>query len=127
LAWAEQGILVLHFKDPQGKPLAGVQLVTEGDGSRSPQSDRAGKTRFRLAPQTRTGTWVTLQMVRAPKDFVFVLPLNQRAMVPSFENETDNTFPSRLPPRRDRTMLESGAARIAGQHSRDLVGVPLRQ
>jgi hypothetical protein len=32
LAWAEQGILVLHFKDSQGKPLAGVQLVTEGDG-----------------------------------------------------------------------------------------------
>ena len=113
VTWAEQGILVLHVKDPQGKPTAGVRLATEGDGSTSPPTDRAGKTRLRLAPQTRAGTWVTLQVIRAPRDLVFVSPWNQRAIVPPFENETDNYVPITLAGRGDRTMLESGAALMA--------------
>ena len=113
ILWAEQGVLVLHVKDPQGKPLAGVQLATEGDGSTSPLTDRAGKTRVRLAPQTPAGAWVTLQVVRAPADLVFISPWNQRAIVPRFENETDNYVPLILAHRGDRTMLESGAALIA--------------
>ena len=113
VAWAEQGVLVLHVKDPQGKPLAGVQLATEGDGSPSGLTDRAGKTRLRLAPQTRAGAWVTLQIVRTPRDVVFISPWNQRALVPPFENETDNYVPITLASRGDRTMLESGTALMA--------------
>ena len=113
LVWAEQSVLVVHVKDPQGRPLAAVQLATEGEGSTSPLTDRAGKTRLRLAPQTRAGAWVTLQVVRAPRDLVFVSPWNQRAVVPRFDNETDNYVPITLANRGDRTMLESGAALMA--------------
>jgi hypothetical protein len=111
--WAEQGILVLHVKDPQGRPLAGVQLATEGEGSTSPLTDRAGKTRLRLASQTRAGAWVTLQVVRSRRDLVFISPWNQRVIVPPFENETDNYVPVTLANRGDRAMLESGAAVMA--------------
>jgi len=111
--WAEQGILVLHVKDPQGRPLAGVQLATEGDGSTSPLTDRAGKTRLRLAAQTPEGAWLTLMVVRAPRDLVFVSPWNQRVVVPPFTHETDNYVPIILANRGDRLMLESGAAIMA--------------
>jgi hypothetical protein len=46
---AEDAVLVVNVRDPQRRPIAGVQLSTEGDGSIGPPTDRAGKTRIRLA------------------------------------------------------------------------------
>ncbi|MEK7409578.1 MAG: hypothetical protein AAB225_31310, partial [Acidobacteriota bacterium] len=86
---AEQGVLVLHVKDPRERPLPGVVLATEGDGSTGPPTDRAGKTRIRLAPATRPGARVSLQIVGAPKDLVFLSPWDARATVPPFENESE--------------------------------------
>jgi hypothetical protein len=63
---AEKGVLILHVKDTSGRPIAGVRISTEGDGSIGPPTDRAGKTRIRLAPQTQPGHQVTLQVVASP-------------------------------------------------------------
>ena len=41
IAWAETGILVLHVKDVQQHPVAGVQIGVEGDGGSAPPTPRA--------------------------------------------------------------------------------------
>jgi hypothetical protein len=88
---AEQGVLVVHVSDVKDRPMAGVRIATEGDGATGPPTDPAGKTRIRLAPQTRPGMRVTLQIVGAPvkRDLVFISPWDRSARVPSFENESD--------------------------------------
>ncbi len=107
---AEDGILVLHASNTTGKPVAGVSLGTLGDGSTGPPTDRSGKTRIRLAPQTRPGTWVSLQVVSAPKDLVFISPWDGRVRVPPFDNEAENFAPVVLVERGDRRLLEGGQA-----------------
>src|SRR5215469_8627039 len=62
---AEQGMLVLYVSDVKDRPIEGVKIATEGDGSTGPPTDVAGKTRIRLAAATRPGTRVTLQIVGA--------------------------------------------------------------
>jgi tetratricopeptide (TPR) repeat protein len=113
LAEAEQGVLVVHVQGPHGKPLAEVVLATKGDGSTGPATDLAGKTRIRLAPATGVGSRVTLQIVRAPKDYVFISPWDAAANVPPFENEAENYVPVVLAERGDRMMLENGSALVA--------------
>ena len=112
LVRAEEGILVIHVADPQGRPIRGVLLSVKGDASISPPTDRAGKTRIRLALSTRSDRWVSLQVVRVldGRDLVFIDPWNAQTRVPPFENESDNFVAIVLAPRGDRTILESGEA-----------------
>jgi tetratricopeptide (TPR) repeat protein len=107
---AEPGILVVHIKDTQGRVVRGVQLAPEGDGGAGPLTDAAGKTRIRLAPQTRSGARVTLQIVKAARDLVFISPWDRRVTVPPFENEAENYAAVVVGERGDRTLLESGDA-----------------
>src|SRR5271167_3357155 len=108
-AWAETGILVLHVKDVQQHPVAGLQIGVEGDGG-SGTTDPKGKARIKLAPQTTVKGWVSLQIERSPpgKDWVMVSPWERRTLVPSFENESENFVEVVVVQRGDRAALESG-------------------
>lgn len=107
---AEQGILVLQVSNPQARPIPGVVLSTLGDGSIGAPTDGAGKTRIRLAPETRPNNWVSLQVVRAPLDLVFISPWDSKVRVPPFENESENFAPVVLSARGDRNLLEQSRA-----------------
>lgn len=107
---AEQGVLVIHAGNPQGRAITGVVLATKGDGATGPPTDKSGKSRIRLAPQTRPRSWVSLQVVRSSQDLVFISPWDSRVMVPSFENESENFVPVVLAERGNRALLESGKA-----------------
>jgi len=108
-ALAEQGILVVHAAHPSDRPLANVRIGTKGDGGEA-LTDASGKARIRLAPQTRAGVRVTLTILKAPRDLVFISPWDHQASVPPFENESQNYVPVVLAERGDRAMLESGRA-----------------
>src|ERR1017187_6052659 len=75
VTWAEVGILVVHVKDVQRRPIAGMQIGVEGDGGASVTGDD-GKARIPLAKQTKEKNWVSLQILKSPpgKDFVMVSP-----------------------------------------------------
>ena len=127
LAFAEQGVLVVHVSDPQDRPIQGVSLATQGDGSTGAPTSGQGRTRIRLAAQTRAKTWVTLQVVR-PQDLVFISPWDKRVQVPPFENESENFVPVVLIERGNRLALENGqavaaiAARVNERNSINAVG-----
>jgi tetratricopeptide (TPR) repeat protein len=91
IALAETGYLVVHVEDVHGHPVRGVQVGVKGDGG-SGTSDPHGTVRIRLAPQTQVKDWVTLQVLHSPpgKDLVLLSPWDARAVVPSFENKSDN-------------------------------------
>jgi hypothetical protein len=91
LTRAESGILVLHVKDVQRRPISGVQVGVEGDGGSSTTGDD-GKARIVLAKGTKENSWVLLQILKSPpgKDFVMVSPWDYKATVPSYENESGN-------------------------------------
>jgi len=69
---AEQGMLVVQVQDVEGHPVDTLEIATKGDGS-SARTDRAGKARIRLAPATKPGARVSLQIVRSPRphDYVY--------------------------------------------------------
>lgn len=89
--WAAAGILVLHVKDVQRRPVSGLQIGVEGDGGSARTGDD-GKARIRLAAETKEKSWVSLQILTSPhnRDFVLVSPWDYRVLVPSFENESEN-------------------------------------
>jgi tetratricopeptide (TPR) repeat protein len=107
---AESGVLVVHVKDVQRHAISGVQIGVEGDGGTATTQDD-GKARIRLAPQTKETSWVSLQILKSPpnKDYVLVSPWDYRAVVPSFENESENFVEVVVVQRGDRLALESGA------------------
>ena len=113
LAWAETGILVLHVKDVQERPVARLQIGVVGDGG-SDVTDPKGKARIKLAAQTKEKSWVSLQVENSPpgKDLVMVSPWDRRALVPSFENESDNFVEIVVIERRERAALESGTVSV---------------
>lgn len=106
LVRAEEDVLVVHVSDPGGRNIFRVVLSTTGDSSTSPPTDIAGKTRIRLAPQTRAGSEITLQIIKAPQDLVFISPWNQRVTVRSFDNESQNVAQVVLCERGSRMLLE---------------------
>jgi len=110
LLWAESGVLVVHVEDVQRRPISGVQIGTEGDGGSAITGDD-GKARIRLAKETKEKSWVSLQILKSPphKDFVMVSPWDYRAVVPLFENESENFVKVVVVQRGDRAALESGA------------------
>jgi tetratricopeptide (TPR) repeat protein len=111
---AETGVLVVHVKDVQRRPISGVQIGVEGDGGSAITGDD-GKARIQLAKQTKEKSWVSLQIVKSPpnKDFVVVSPWDYRTLVPSFENESENFVEVVVVQRRDRAALESNRVLLA--------------
>ena len=109
-AGAEQGILVVQVSDVRGVPISGVRIATRGDGSIGAPTDAAGRTRIRLAAQTRPATIVALTIAGAPKprDLVFISPWDNHVRIPPFENESQNFVSIVLADRGERTALESG-------------------
>ncbi len=110
-AYAEQGVLVVHVKDVQNRPIVNLEIGTEGEGD-TQRTDISGLARLRLAPQTRAATLVSLQIIHSPpgKDFVMIDPWDGRSFVPPFENESENFVSVVVAERGDRALLESGTA-----------------
>jgi tetratricopeptide (TPR) repeat protein len=106
---AESGILVVHVKDVQERPVAGVQIGVTGDGG-SPTTGDDGKARIPLAKQTKENDWVRLQILKSPpgKDFMMVSPWDYGTFVPSFANESKNVIEIVVVQRGDRVALLSG-------------------
>src|ERR1039458_2757684 len=111
VASAETGFLVVHVEDVRGHPVRGVQIGVKGDGG-SDTSDPHGSVRIRLAPQTQAADWVTLQVLHSPpgKDLVLLSPWDSRAVVPSFENKSDNFVDVVVVESGDRAALANPAA-----------------
>lgn len=109
-AHAEQGVLVVQVSDVMNRPIAGVRIATRGDGSIGAPTDAAGRTRIRLAAQTRPATIVALTIAGGPKprDLVFISPWDNHVRIPPFENESQNFVTIVLADRGERTALESG-------------------
>ena len=106
---AESGILVVHVKDVQERPIAGLQIGVKGDGGSATTGDD-GKARIPLAKQTKENDWVSLQILHSPpgKDFMMVSPWDYGTFVPSFANESKNFVEITVVQRGDRIALVSG-------------------
>jgi tetratricopeptide (TPR) repeat protein len=111
--FAEPGVLVLQVSTPGGAPIPRVIVSTKGDGAVGPPTDVAGRTRIRLAPQTKPQAIVALTIVGAPKDLVFISPWDNQIRIPPFENESQNFASIVLAERGDRALLENGKALLA--------------
>lgn len=109
LTLAESGILVVHVKDVQEHPIAGIQVGVTGDGGSATTGDD-GKARIPLAKQTKENDWVSLQIVKSPpgEDFMMVSPWDHGTLVPSFANESKNVVEVVVVQRGDRLALMSG-------------------
>jgi hypothetical protein len=70
-------------------------------------TDSYGQARIRLAPQTKAGDVVMLQIVDAPRDLVMVSPWDKWVHVPPFDNEAKNFVPVVLTERGDKACLEN--------------------
>ena len=114
MLWAEAGVLVVHVKDVQRRPISGVQIGVEGDGGSAIAMDD-GKARIALAKDTEEKSWVSLQILKSPpgKDYVIVSPWDYRTLIPSFENESENFVEVVVVQRGDRAALESGTVLAA--------------
>jgi len=105
---AESGILVVHVKDVQERPIAGLQIGVKGDGGSATTGDD-GKARIPLAKETKENDWVSLQILHSPpgKDFMMVSPWDYATFVPSFANESKNVVEIVVVQRGDRIALVS--------------------
>ena len=108
-AWAETGTLVVHVIDIHTRPVVGVSLRA-GAGSSVARVDSFGQARIRLAPNTRPGDIVFLELVAPQGDLVFISPLSRWTAVPSFAEKPANFVEVILVKRGDRAMLENGYA-----------------
>lgn len=113
-ASAETGILVLHVDDVHDHPVVGVKIGVKGDGGKG-ISDKDGKIRIQLAPQTQPKEWVTLQVLDSPpgKELVLVSPWDSRVLIPSFENKSDDFVEVVVVQSGDLEALKSGAVLAA--------------
>jgi tetratricopeptide (TPR) repeat protein len=109
-AQAEPGILWVKVLNLKNTPVRKVSVGAEGPGSSTLTDDR-GLARIRLAPQTRPGTWVTLEV--SSGSYTFVSPWNRKVLIPPFENESENFVTVYLTARGDREALESGRFAVA--------------
>jgi tetratricopeptide (TPR) repeat protein len=109
-AQAEPGILWVKVLSLKNTPVRKVSVGTEGPGSSTLTDDR-GLVRIKLAPQTRPGTWVTLEVSSGA--YTFVSPWNRKVIIPPFENESENFVTVYLTTRGDREALESGRVAVA--------------
>ena len=112
---AEQGKLVLHVADTGGRPVANLSLATSGAGGGAQATDDTGRVLLLLAPETKAGSSVPLQIVRSPHghDFVMVSPWEGSARIPPFENDAMNFVSVVVAERGDKALLENGKALAA--------------
>ncbi len=108
-AQAEDGTLVVHVMDIHARPVVGVALRA-GSGSSVARVDSFGQARIRLAPNTRPGDIVFLELLAPQSDLVFISPLSRWTAVPSFDEKPANFVEVILVKRGDRAMLENGYA-----------------
>jgi tetratricopeptide (TPR) repeat protein len=108
---AEKGILVVHVGDTQGQSMEGVEVAATGS-SESGRSDRWGRLRIKLDPNTKVGAWLHLEIVSAHKgkELVLISPWDRTAQVPSFDDESSNVLQLVVAPYGDRHMLENHTA-----------------
>ena len=96
---------------------ASGEFVRCGDGCRGgeQQTDGTGRVLLVLAPKTRTGAMVPLEIVRSPRrhDFVMVSPWEGSARVPPFDNDAMNFVSVVVAERGDKALLENGKALAA--------------
>ncbi len=85
IAHAEEWSLVVQLTNTLNQSIPGLVFSATGDSSTSMATDIAGKTRIKLASQTRPGDEVELVIVKSPEDSVFISSWNNRVSVPSFE------------------------------------------
>lgn len=102
---AEQGVLVVHIQDLHDHPIENVRLRA-GDSSISAPA-HYGEARIRLAPQTKPGDVVLMEIVGYPrgKDLVFISKWDKWTHVPPFDNESKNFVVITLAERGDRACL----------------------
>ena len=110
VAQAETGILWVKVLNLKNTPVPKISVGAEGSGSSAITDDR-GLARIKLAPQTKPGTWVTLEVSGGA--YAFVSPWNRKVLVPPFENESENFVTVYLTARGDREALESGRFAVA--------------
>jgi tetratricopeptide (TPR) repeat protein len=109
-AQAETEILWVKVLNLKNTPVRKVGVGTEGPGSSTITDDR-GLARIRLAPQTKPGTWVTLEV--SSGNYAFVSPWNRKVLIPPFENESENFVTVYVTTKGDREALESGRFAVA--------------
>jgi hypothetical protein len=104
-AWAEKGVLVVQVSDIHSRPVPAVGIAVQGS-SESATTDRFGRTRIKLNPQTNVNDWIVLQIVQSPpsKDLVFTSPWDAHAQVPPFDNESVNFLPVVMANRGERKL-----------------------
>jgi uncharacterized protein YkwD len=112
---AEDGVLVLVVTDTRQHSFANLQMGTEGDAGSPQFTDQNGKARLRLAPNTKPGAMVTLQLGKTPNglDLDFISPFNRRVRVPPFDNGPDNYDEVTLALHGDKETLETGSGMLA--------------
>src|SRR5260370_38030358 len=88
-AQAEDGTLVVHVMDIHARPVVGVALRA-GSGSSVARVDSFGQARIRLAPNTRPGDIVFLELLAPQSDLVFISPLIRWTAVHSFDEKPAN-------------------------------------
>lgn len=106
----EDGILVVHVTNVREEPISGAVVSPKGDGSISPPTDQAGRTRIKLPRGMRPGKWITLQLIKGPRGtsgWCLVSPWGGRAPVPSFDDEADNYLPIVIAKRGERIALRN--------------------
>jgi len=108
-ARADDGTLVVHVMDIHNQPVVGISLRA-GAGSSVARVDSFGQARIRLAPNTRPGDIVFLELMAPQRDLVFVSPLSRWTAVPSFDEKPSNFVEVILVKHGDRAMLEDGNA-----------------
>jgi len=109
-AQAEPGILWVKALNLKNAPIRKISVGTEGPGAPALTDDR-GLARIKLAPQTRPGTWVTLEV--SSGNFAFVSPWNRKVLIPPFENESENFVTVHLMTKGERDAVESGRFAVA--------------
>jgi hypothetical protein len=91
-------------------PVSKVSIGTEGTGSFA-LTDDSGLAKIKLAPQTRPGAWVTLEV--SSGNYAFVSPWNRKVLIPPFDKEPENFVTVYLTVKGDREALETGRFAVA--------------
>jgi tetratricopeptide (TPR) repeat protein len=109
---AEREVLILSIAGADDRPIDNVQITVKGAAGPG-ISDNAGNARIRLAPGTSVGTWVQLLIVQTRSDLAILVPWNDQAQVPPYDNETQNYVPVILVGRGERDLLRKKRVRRA--------------
>src|SRR5262249_34673390 len=100
-------VKVLSLKD---RPVRNISVGAEGAGS-STLTDERGIAGIKLGPQSKPGTWVTLETPGG--DYAFVSPWNRKVPVPPLGNELESFVTVYLTAKGDREALVSGRFAVA--------------